>query len=283
MISDKIIGFAGRLQSGKTELANICTEFGYEKLSVATPLKTMIAACLLETVEGVNMLKTAKLNYVFDKDDQEYISYCTRVPFEIVHDKLEGKVFENTREMMQFIGTEIIREYNPNWHVDELKKLIKDDVKYVIDDIRFPNELALIQELGGVCWCVVRPKINNVINHDSEISLPWNMFEHVIVNDGSLVELQNKWRNFITMGYAEAVERRRELLLEGPTNNKELIEEFSKHLISGYWITYSPFLRNRNDIEYVIPFHEHVIVGFTYGTTMTIDNPLLIEDLKMYL
>ena len=133
MISDKIIGFAGRLQSGKTELANICTEFGYKKLSVATPLKTMIAACLSETIEGINMLKTAKMNYIFDQENQEYIAYCTKVPMEIVHEKLNKKVFENTREMMQFIGTEIIRAHNPNWHVDELRKLIKDDQKYVID------------------------------------------------------------------------------------------------------------------------------------------------------
>ena len=42
----KLIGLAGRKESGKSELASICNKYGYETLSFATPLKTLIANLL---------------------------------------------------------------------------------------------------------------------------------------------------------------------------------------------------------------------------------------------
>ena len=95
-----VIAFAGRLQSGKTELAKICEEFGYKRLSVATPLKRFIAELLSCTIEDVNRLKTVNKAYIFDDEDQEYIAYVTQIPIDIIKEKVANKTFANTREIM---------------------------------------------------------------------------------------------------------------------------------------------------------------------------------------
>ena len=69
---------------------------------------------------------------------------------------------------------------------------------YVIDDVRFPNEKALIEELNGDCWRVIRPRIDNVTNHESEVALNWTDFgNNIIINDGSLDDLKEKLSTFI--------------------------------------------------------------------------------------
>ena len=55
-----VIGFCGRLQSGKSELAKICEQYGYEKLYFALPLKQLCADILDITVDGLNKAKVEK-------------------------------------------------------------------------------------------------------------------------------------------------------------------------------------------------------------------------------
>ena len=114
----KIIGLAGRKESGKTELAKICEENGYEVLSFATPLKTLVANLLGITIKEVNKLKTVNKTYILQTMELIFLSKETDIPLEIVKEKCTNKVFKNTREIMQFIGTDLIREYCNDWHVN---------------------------------------------------------------------------------------------------------------------------------------------------------------------
>lgn len=291
-MSKSVIAFAGRLQSGKTELAKICEEFGYKRLSVATPLKRFIAELLSCTIEDVNRLKTVNKAYIFDDEDQEYIAYVTQIPIDIIKEKVANKTFANTREIMQFIGTELIRAYNSNWHVNELRKLMKDDNKYVIDDIRFPNELALVEEMGGTCWFVVRPVIGNVINHESETSLKWQDFDNIIINDSSLEYLQWNWRHFMENGYEESLSKRKELWSSLHGDKQKIIEFLTStdtftildaHFISKWEFTYNSSYVNRDGIKSITQNKQFVTVSHEDGVEELIKNPLVIEDLKIYL
>ena len=58
-----------------------------------------------------------------------------------------------------------------NWHINKIKEMINPDKKYVIEDVRFPNEKEMIEELGGENWFVVRPQLSNISHHISEESL----------------------------------------------------------------------------------------------------------------
>jgi hypothetical protein len=64
--------------------------------------------------------------------------------------------------MLQFIGTDYIRKYNKDWHVNKIREMIDENTNYVIDDVRFPNEKKLIEDLGGDCWFVTRTTLENV-------------------------------------------------------------------------------------------------------------------------
>lgn len=52
-----IIGLCGRMRSGKTELANICIKYGYEKLYFALPLKQLCAKLLGMSIDELDKLK----------------------------------------------------------------------------------------------------------------------------------------------------------------------------------------------------------------------------------
>ena len=198
----KIISFAGRMRSGKTELAKVCEEYGYKKLYFALPLKQMCAELLGLTIDELNELKNnnTEINIVVDEDFCKFISEKANIPLSHVKSVCLGKKIINVRQMLQFIGTDLIRKYDNDWHVKKIRSIISnhDDVNYVIDDVRFPNEKTMVEEMGGKCWYVIRPNLKEVSHHASEESLKSECFgDNVIINDDTLEALKNKWKNLM--------------------------------------------------------------------------------------
>lgn len=52
---------------------------------------------------------------------------------------------------MQFIGTDIIRKFYSDWHIDQLinEITLSDEEFIIIDDVRFPNEVEALQKSEG--------------------------------------------------------------------------------------------------------------------------------------
>jgi hypothetical protein len=71
---------------------------------------------------------------------------------------------------------------------------IKDpqDGRYVITDVRFPNEAAALSAQGGQLWRIERPGVDAVNDHISETALDAWIFDETIVNDGSIEDLKKK-------------------------------------------------------------------------------------------
>lgn len=289
----KLIGLAGRKESGKSELASICNKYGYETLSFATPLKTLIANLLGITIADVNKLKNANNTYVFQSMDLIFLSKETDIPIEIIKEKCGDKSFKNTRELMQFIGTDLIREYCSDWHINKVREIIETngDKNFVIDDVRFPNERELIESLGGTLWFVVRPKLDNVSNHISETALKWQEFDNIIVNNKSLEYLKYNWDLFFEHDYDKSLESRLSILykLYGDTEN---IHNFTKStndftilnalFISKYEFSYNARYRNNEHVKKVEQIEDFVNVYLDDDTIEIVSNPLIIEDLKIY-
>jgi hypothetical protein len=63
--------------------------------------------------------------------------------------------------------------------------------KWIIPDVRFPNEAQAIKDRDGVIINIIRPDIAKT-NHSSETSLNEWQFDHTIINDGTLEDLFNK-------------------------------------------------------------------------------------------
>ena len=114
-----------------------------------------------------------------------------------------------------------IKDAKPNTvYLVPKKSMIEDDKKYVIDDVRFPNEKDMIEQMGGVCWYVVRPTMSNISNHISETSLEWRQFDNVIVNNHSLNYLKYHWELFMHGGHDNSLEKRRKVYLQILGNDK---------------------------------------------------------------
>ena len=291
-----IIGFCGRKESGKSELAKVCEEFGYERLSFATPLKHLICNLISCDIDTLNKLKTVESSYTFGTIDCLYLSKETNIPIEIIKEKFLDKRFTTVRQLLQFIGTDLIRNYNPNWHVNKMIELIDTDKNYAIDDVRFPNEAKFIKDLNtkmlSRLWFVLRPKLDNISNHESETALKWQDFRNIIVNDTSLEYLKEHWRNFMQNGYESSLSKRGILIdlieenlddLDTFIQSHKLKDTMDELLISEYQFTYKDkFLKDRT-IEKVEVENEHAVVHYDYGVIKVVDNPFEIEDLKILL
>lgn len=155
-----IIGICGRKYNGKDTIADYLVKtYGYMKVSFGDPLKRA-----LKEIFGFN-------------DEQLWGS-----------DKEKRDKFWNVtpREMMQFIGTDCLREkmkksyinnIGDNIWVMSMQRYIRNNPskKIVIPDVRFTNEADMICEMGGQIIRVVRDNIESVDEHISE-----KQGEHII-------------------------------------------------------------------------------------------------------
>lgn len=207
----RIIALCGRAYSGKTMLANYLVEqYGYKRVYVAQALKELCARLLNLSIEKMNKLKTVEKDFILNDDSAKLISEVAHIDYDDVCKELEAinYTIKSTRHAFQFIGTDLIRKYNPNWHIETMLSTMNSTDKYVVDDVRFPNEVQALQFNGCMLIFVVRPILDNVSHHRSEESLKWDDFENLIINNKEIdfAKLQlNALLNTQTNKYAEDI------------------------------------------------------------------------------
>ena len=292
-MSCRIIGLAGRMRSGKGSLADICEKYGYKRLYFALPLKNICSKFLHVSIDELNRLKNEKIgiDVDFTNDAVDFFSEETDIPKEIVERVIKGRHVSSVRAMLQVIGTDLIRTFNMDWHVNKIRDMIEPNNKYVIEDIRFPNEKQLVEDLGGDNWFVVRPQINDVSHHISEESLKWQDFgDKVIVNNKSLEYLEMTWENFL-LNYERSTEVRQKYIVDISLKG---IDKWNGHVdeaftlldslfISPYYFQYERKELDRNMIK-SFEINERNQAVIEYGESfIIIANPLVIEDLKLIL
>jgi len=285
-----VIGFAGRMRSGKTELAKICQKNGYTKLYFALPLKQLCADILDISIDELNRAKNENIpiEITIGKDVCEILSEETNIPIEITTEICDGKYLHTVRDMLQFIGTDYIRKYNSDWHVNKIREMIEDNVNYVIDDVRFPNEKRMIEELGGDCWFVTRTTLDNVSNHESETSITWkDCMNKVIVNNSTLNELLFKWEIFMdnyTRSCAIRDEEFNKILENGLNEDIASLSVLSVLMLSPSLFDYYPKDIDKNSVDSITMNEDKsVFIKYIDGSIEMVDHPLIIEDLKIYL
>ncbi len=147
-----IIGLIGKARSGKSTLAaHLVSAHGFVEVSFAAKLKEMVVNELLKfPAPGAEKITYAELYDEF---------YVNRTP--------------GSRWLLQFIGTNIVRQVDPNFWVKQAPLTHFADV--AVSDARFPNECAAIKEAGGIIVRVVREsgagKIEHGAAHTSETAL----------------------------------------------------------------------------------------------------------------
>lgn len=190
----KIIAFAGRKRSGKGMLAKGMREYSPNVviIAVADSLKFLCCKLLNRTYDELNQMKDDGTTFEAKVDDYwvSTIKHEVKISDNIIRNEIGGRVFTNVREVLQIIGTDLIRKYSPDWHIDKTIEHIKsygDDKIVVVEDVRFPNEKRRIEEIGGDVYFIIRPNYWDVSNHPSEKALKYTDFNdnRIIINEYS--------------------------------------------------------------------------------------------------
>lgn len=196
----KFIGFAGHKQVGKDTAAKIVTEFLFiggkfaGTTSFATVLKNMCVDILGLKKEGV-------FGSDADKNSPSHIKWDD-LPLEIRAKYSNPKDlfrtgFMTNREVLQIMGTDIFRAIYPNVWTDSLFRQDWSQYDYVlVPDVRFPNEALAIEQNGGILIRIER-ETGLQDTHISETALDEYDFKNRIVNNGSLLELEEKLKVII--------------------------------------------------------------------------------------
>ena len=168
-----LIGFSGKKGSGKSYFADyLVNNKLFIKLSFASPLKEI----------------TKILFNLSDEDVKDPIKK------ELINPKFNA----SPRELMQWLGTDIMREeFNKKFNYsgsiwidsvkDKVKTLLDKNKDVVIDDVRFQNEVDMIHSLGGIV-INLRNDLDNTLNNSTSTHSSENQkltFNYEFVNDKS--------------------------------------------------------------------------------------------------
>lgn len=198
-----ILGFCGKKGSGKDTAAEVLLDKGWARVSFADPLKDICAA--------VFGLKPAKFHHPEFKDiefteplvlNEEHadnlLTALSGVVYShqhaaLVKELVVDKQIKTARELLQFIGTDVIRNaYSKTYWVDLAESKLKDwterGVNVVFTDVRFKDEMEMIKDNGGQVLQIKR-NIDPVDNHSSEM-IDFKV-DSVIENNGAIHELHN--------------------------------------------------------------------------------------------
>lgn len=159
MKNSYVLGICGHAGAGKDMVADyLVKELGFVRLAFALPIKQM-----------------ASEYFFVNGDDLERSDKPERV-----------------RKLLQMLGTEVGRAYDPDIWVEHMHVNILNAPfnKIVITDVRFPNEAEmLVKEFGADLILIRRPKNPNIgkemMTHASETSIeeiPFDLFRTGFLN-----------------------------------------------------------------------------------------------------
>lgn len=169
----KIVGLIGKYNSGKDTAADMFVDWGFTKIAFAEPLKRIL---------------------------HEH--------FEVPPEELWGESHqrsERTRKMLQHLGTDFAREFDPNIWVNKLVRRIEDIRSknmtrsgVVVSDVRFPNEAGALLGMGGKLIKIIRKdnelytdeKIKKHYSETAIDTIPSSFIDVEIFNDGTLAEFK---------------------------------------------------------------------------------------------
>jgi hypothetical protein len=271
-----IISLSGRKGSGKTMLAKICETHGYVILNFGDELKKLTCEMLNITMSFLEENKNNKKDFYL-KDYSDFLKKELKLNDQ--YDYLLEKKVETFRELLQYLGTEIIRRIDEEWHIKKIDNYIKTnnllDKNIVFADTRFKNELKYIQSLqNSSCWYILSPfNFKNISNHISETDLNWMLFDNILLNENNYKIIYN-WTNYLETFNKRYVEINHEIPLipyiEYINGIKFEIIVHNKKL----------FLKiNEQTKNFIKDFENLTLTGKNY---YVIDNPYIIETVKLY-
>lgn len=159
-----ILGFVGRIGSGKDTAVKYLLETGYlqEHAKFAEWLKLRCAEMFglpLSLLTEGDRSKPFPFPFVFTAE--HYMELREEVQPAADINKIMpviGRNLVSPRHMLQFIGSDVVRALNPDWHVNWTFSQLDQRKNIGISDVRFGNEVQGIQRRGGYVVCISRER-----------------------------------------------------------------------------------------------------------------------------
>lgn len=202
----KLIGISGKIGSGKDTFAEIV------RLLTSMPYLTNETIAHYLSNPNPNVMKTdwnikkfaGKLKEVatiltgiptYKFEDQDFKKTYLPDEWNMWHPNQDRPEPMTVREFLQKLGTEAMRNgLHTNTWVNATFATFNSMSKWLITDVRFPNEAAAVIEKGGILVRIERG--SDTGDHPSETALDNYDFNIVIENKGDLLELIQKARVF---------------------------------------------------------------------------------------
>ena len=193
-----IISLSGKKGSGKDTAADLITEeivgFDINRVSFAAKLKEVCKEVFDLTGEQVNgEHKETPLDEpaILGLTQKKAILRAFNLSEEYA-DEYEGEVFTTPREILQYVGTDLLRNIQDDIHLKSMP--IAEGAINIVTDTRFPNELEYLKEkardmkIPFVSINLVRGEQKEA-EHVSEQDMS-KLCQTTIWNDESLEELR---------------------------------------------------------------------------------------------
>jgi len=198
----------------KCEEYGVCTETrscGRMKRKITDGAKALKVICVSgKAGSGKDTVGKFLYDILSKKDKRVLIThYADLVKYVCInYFKWDGVKDREGRDLLQRVGTDLVRERDENYWVDFISMMLDisgSQWDYVlIPDCRFPNEIERLSDYGfNVTHInVTRPEYKSFLteeqkSHSSETALDCTQPDYDIVNDGTLDDLYEKTAAFV--------------------------------------------------------------------------------------
>ena len=130
---------------------------------------------------------------IFEKNERRSLQWTNDLKTSIERFSLTPRL------LLQLLGTECGRQIiHPNIWVNSTFIDYKEDCKWIISDVRFPNEAEAIKSKGGILIRINRLGFEDTGNHESEIALDnYYKFDYIVDNNSTIDDLIKKIREIL--------------------------------------------------------------------------------------
>lgn len=171
-----LIGLTGFAQSGKDTVASVLVEqHGFKRVAFADKIREF-------AYEANPLVACSPSGYL--QDLVNLIGWD------------EAKKDAQVRRVLQNFGVGARKVFNEDFWVNQALSGVYPSENVVITDVRFINEAARISSYPkSQTWRVVRPDVGPINNHVSETEMNDYQVDRIVVNAGSLKDLEDLIRN----------------------------------------------------------------------------------------
>jgi len=204
-----LIGLTAFAKSGKTTVANLLKERGFKEVILAGKLKDVSAKVFNvprayfddQNMKEVPFIepKIITVSNMVDILNAYNLSLFNLKTTAHVHVDVS---LTSPRHIAQYVGTEILRALDTDIHIKTAVESLDKDGKYVMSDVRFPNEANYIKKSNGTLVGIRRDSVfpedlTKVHESESYIMELLDKSDKLILNNSTLTDFEQQVINTV--------------------------------------------------------------------------------------